>query len=60
LDHVEWYAFARELDGVGVARLVRREAAPHTGGWRSRRARAVGDARGLGPGMMPRLRIRIT
>jgi hypothetical protein len=31
LDDVEWYASARELDGVGVAQLVRREAAPHTG-----------------------------
>ena len=28
LDHVERHAFAGELDGVGVAELVRREAAP--------------------------------
>ena len=29
LDHVERHALARELDGVRVAQLVRREAAPH-------------------------------
>jgi hypothetical protein len=32
LDDVERHAFARELDGVGVAQLVRREAAPDTPG----------------------------
>ena len=31
LDDVEWHAFAGELDGVGVAQLVWREAPPHTG-----------------------------
>jgi hypothetical protein len=30
LDHVERHALARELDGVGVAQLVRREAEPDT------------------------------
>src|SRR5215207_2787172 len=30
LDHVQRHAFARELDGVGVAQLVRREATPDT------------------------------
>ena len=31
LDHVERDALAGELDGVGVAQLVRREAAPDAG-----------------------------
>jgi hypothetical protein len=30
LDDVERHAFARELNRVGVAQLVRSEAAPHT------------------------------
>jgi hypothetical protein len=30
LDHVERHALAGELDGVGVAQLVRRKAAPDT------------------------------
>ena len=30
LDDVERHAFAGELDGVGVAQLMRREAAPDT------------------------------
>jgi hypothetical protein len=31
LDHDQRHAFAGRLDGVGVAQLVRREAAPNTG-----------------------------
>src|SRR5579871_2070533 len=31
LDHVQRHAFAGELDGVGVAQLVRREAPPDAG-----------------------------
>jgi hypothetical protein len=30
LDDVERYAFVSQLDGVGVAQLVGREAAPHS------------------------------
>jgi hypothetical protein len=43
LDDVERYAFARELGGVGVTQLVRREAPPDTrlgGEPRTRRARS--------------------
>jgi hypothetical protein len=31
LDDVQRHAFSRELDAVGVAQLVRREASPHAG-----------------------------
>jgi hypothetical protein len=48
LDHVHRHALARELHGVGVAQLVRREAGPDT---RSAGEPARFDARvGTGPG----------
>jgi nucleotide-binding universal stress UspA family protein len=31
LDDVQRHAFSRELDAVGVAQVVRREASPHAG-----------------------------
>jgi hypothetical protein len=46
LDHDQRHAFARHLDGVGVAQLVRREAAPNPGrGGRAPQLRACRSGR---------------
>ena len=45
LDDDQWDAFAGHLDGVGVAQLVRREAAAHAG--RSGGAGQVGSRGGV-------------
>jgi hypothetical protein len=65
LDDDEWHSFVRHLDGVRVAKLVRREASANARGRRHARssARAAsGDqgrpriARGLAPGRRRRSR----
>jgi hypothetical protein len=54
LNHDQWYAFARQLDGVRVAKLVRRKATPNAGGDRGvAQVGAGGGVRPLAPARRP-------